>query len=207
MSCWKSVERVRRCVRMQLRCRRPACVLIGNRANQAGGWGARSIHHLVPKPPAVPCHVVYTNAKPVERSSRPAVWIINLTQVSPFPWELRTEPLTSSLSGSSPQTSSVARNGTERLDSTQDQHAEQQQTLFSPLGSTSAISFYLSRVLALELSKNNTVSYFPRPKWFNVQLGLKKAGGFVWIHSRHTSPTHFFPVLSLPVSFCLFLCL
>lgn len=76
---------------------------------------------------------------------------------------------------------------------------------FSPLGSTSTLSLYLSGALALELSKNNTVSYFPRPKWFNVQLSSKKVGGFVLIHPRHTSPTYSFPVLHLPVFFCLFL--
>ena len=116
--------------------------------------------------------------------------ILNLTQMMPFLASfhiiqlqrenreeglcicgLQTEPLTVS-KVLPPQTSTVAQNTTVvviRLHS----GSTSWKTIntFSPLGSASTLNLYCS-VLALELSKNNTRSYFLRPRV------LEKSGGF-----------------------------
>lgn len=226
MSCWKSgLSAVCVCVYMQLRRRRSKrCWLEA----ELIGWG--SLHNgasrFTPGASCVPCHVVYTNIRSCEEQSArrmnyksdtddnlPSSFLQraapeqNNNNVGGGPRQLRTEPLS---------TSSEQLVATD-LQSCSERHREvrflsgstcwKTTNAFSPLGSTSAFSLYLSRALALGLNKNNTVSYFPRPKWFNVRLSLTKAGSFVFIHSWHTSPTYSFPLLYLPVSFHFYLCL
>lgn len=105
-------------------------------------------------------------------------------------WALRIGPLTSSLSDSSPQTSSVALNSTESLDSTQDQHAKKQQTLLvllaqllrSVFTSPERLHWSSAKITLCHISLAQSDSMF---NW-----AYKKAIGFVLIHSRHTSPTY-----------------
>lgn len=121
-------------------------------------------------------------------------------------WELRIEPLTSSLSDSSPQTSSVAQSSTESLRFHSGSTCWKATNAFSPLGSTSALGLLpLKIALHRSLAETTLCHISLAPKWFNVQLSLKKGERFCFDTLR-THLSHF-PTLYLPVSFCLFICL